>query len=73
MDHMSSCQVPVLDPVWLICRRAESSSAIRFVVGIIPFKPNDATVTFKSKDVRCNPIQKPSVMADNHSTARKIL
>ena len=65
--------MPVLDPVGLISRRAEAGAAIRFVIGIVPFKPHDAALAFECQDVCRDAVEKPPVVADDDGAAGKII
>ena len=63
----------ILDSMRLIGCCSEPLPAIGFILGIIPVKPFDVTFAFKCKDVRCDSIQKPSVVANHHCATGEIL
>jgi hypothetical protein len=66
-------QMTVLDSMRLDGGGAESGAAIGFVVGVIPFKPDDAAVAFEGQYVCGDAIQKPAVMADDNRASGEIL
>ena len=41
---------------------AESGFAIRFVIGVIAFEPDDFAVAFKRENVRCDAIEEPAIV-----------
>src|SRR6266550_5244168 len=65
-------ELPVLDPVRLICRRSQPRLAIFFILRIVSFKPDDLAVAFEGEDVRRDSIQKPAVMGDHDGATRKV-
>ena len=62
LPHLSSRQLPVFNPVWLIGCGAQARFAIGFIVRIIPFEPGDLAVAFEREDVRRNTIEEPAVV-----------
>ena len=66
------CQVAVLDPVGLVCRCSDTRFSIRLIFGVIPIEPHNLAVSLKGEDVGRDPVEKPPVVADDHSTAREV-
>ena len=53
-------------------RRPESCFSINFVVGIVPLKPNNFTITLERENMRRDSIEKPPIVRDDHCTPREI-
>jgi hypothetical protein len=45
---------------------------IRLIFGEIAVKPVHVAFSFKGKDMCCDPVKEPSVMADNNSAAPEV-
>ena len=73
IDRPLAGQVTVLDAMGLIGGCPETRSAVRLVVGIVTFEPNHAALAFEGENVCCDPIEKPSVMADHYSAACEVI
>jgi hypothetical protein len=72
-NHLRSGQVPVLNAMGLVRRRAETSLSVRFILGIISIKPDHFAIALESEHVGCYAIEEPSVMAYDYGAAGKIL
>ena len=56
----------------LIRGNSQPGFPVCLVIRVIPFKPDDFAVSFKSQNVGGDAIQKPAVMADHHNATGKI-
>ena len=65
--------MPVFDAVGLVCGGAETGLSVRFILGIISIKPDHFAVTLESEHVGSDTVEEPSVVADDHGAAGKIL
>ena len=63
----------VFDPVRLIGGLSEPLFPVRFLIGIIAFKPHDGAVSLKGKDVRGNAIEKPAIVTDDDGASSEML
>src|SRR5437764_12414998 len=67
-----SRQLPVLDPMWLIGLGAETTFAIRLVVLVIAFEPDDRAVALECEHVSRDAIEEPAIVADHDRAAREV-
>src|SRR5437899_10684023 len=56
-------ELPVLDPVRLVRRRAEAALPVGLVILIIPLEPNDLAVALERQPMRRDAIEEPSIVA----------
>jgi len=63
----------VLDAMWLFCGRTEFLAAPGFILREVAFKPTHLTVAFERKNVCCNAVKEPAVVANHYCTTRKLL
>ena len=66
-------QLPVLDPVRLVGRGAETGFPVRLVLGIVPVEPDHLALPLEGQDVGGDAVEEPAVMADDHGAAGEIL
>ena len=52
---------------------AEALVPVGFVLGIVPFEPDDLAVAFEREDVRGDAVEEPTVVANHHGAAGEIL
>lgn len=64
--------MPVFDAVGLVFCNAKTFFSIRFIFGIVSFKPEGFAVSLEGKDVGSDPIEEPAVMADRQDTTGEI-
>src|ERR1039458_5725762 len=62
----------VFNSVRLISLCTKTFSLLFFIFGIIAIEPNYLAFSFKGKNVSCNSIQEPTVMAYNQCAACKV-
>ena len=51
---------------------AQSYLPIRFVVGIIAFKPDNFAVAFKRQNMRRDAVEEPAIMADDDGASGEV-
>ncbi len=59
-------QLAVANPVRLIGLDAQAPLAIRFVIGVVAFKPHDLRIALEGQNVGGDAIQKPAIMGNDH-------
>jgi len=64
-------QLAVTDALGLF--QTEALELVGLVVGVASFKEEHAAVSLISQDVGADAVQEPAVVADDHSTACKVL
>src|SRR3989304_4207171 len=65
--------MPVLDAVGLICGGAETGLSVCLIFRVVSLKPDYPALTLKRKHMGGDTVEEPAVMADDYSTACKIL
>lgn len=61
--------MPVFDTMGLVAGCPETFFPVRFIIGKVSLKPDDFTIALKGQDVGGDPVEEPSIMADDHDTA----
>ena len=62
----------ILNAMGLIGFLAEPAMSLRFVIGIVAFKPHHLAVTLEGQDMRGHAVQEPTIMGDHHRAAGEI-
>src|SRR3954464_13751938 len=65
-------QFPILDPMRLIRRRAESALPIGLVVLVVPLEPDHLAVSLEGEHVRGDAVEEPAVVADHDRAAGEV-
>ena len=69
---LPSRQMPVLNSMRLVRGGSETCFSIGFIFRVIPIEPDHFTVALKGEYMCSDTVEKPSIMADDHGTAREI-
>src|ERR1700722_14908028 len=67
-----SRKLPVLDAVRLIGCCSETGAGVRFVGGVVAFKPNHTAFPFESQNVRRDAIEEPAIVGNDHGASGKV-
>ena len=57
---------------WLAVRGSQTPLTILLVSLIVALEPRHPPIAFEGQNVRCDPIEKPTVMADNDGAACEV-
>src|SRR5215469_18431905 len=69
--YSRSHQGLVADAMRLVGFGAKTAVPISFVIVVIALKPHDLAISLEGEDVSGNPIQKPTIVGDNHCATCK--
>ena len=62
----------VFDALWHLRLGAQTAFPVFFIISVIALKPLNMAIAFKGQNMRCNAVEKPSVMAYHHRAAGKV-
>src|SRR3990172_3020773 len=69
----SSGQVPVLNPVGLVCGSSEAGLSVCLIFRVVSLEPDHLALSFKRKHMSSDAVEEPAVVADDYGTPCKIL
>lgn len=67
-----ACQLPISDPVGLIGFFPQALLAIRFVLAVVPLKPDHLAIALKRENVGGQTVEEPAVVTADHGAAGEI-
>src|SRR6478735_12113682 len=62
----SSCQLLVLDSMWLRCAVAVATFVVGGIFLVVAFEEHQLRVAFEGEDVRGDAIEEPAIVGDHH-------
>ena len=61
-----------MNPMGLIRIAAEPAMPVRFIIGIVAFKPYHLAVALEAQNMRGHAVQEPTIVRDHHRAAGEI-
>src|SRR5437867_11414632 len=67
------CEFPVTNAMGPFGFFAEALFAVRIILAVVPFEPDDFAVALEGQNMGCDPVEKPPVVAADDGAAGEIL
>src|SRR5689334_6378353 len=65
-------QFAIANSMWLVGLFAESFFAVRLIVAVVPFEPDDLAIALKRQDVGGDAVEEPAVVAADDRAAGEV-